>query len=35
MNHLNIVLKDGLQEQKDYIFVSEEIWQIFTKYEHF
>ncbi len=33
-NHLNIRLKNGLQEQKDFFFLTEEMWQIFAKYDH-
>ena len=33
-DHLNIRLKNGLQEEKDFIFLTEEMWQIFAKYDH-
>lgn len=34
LEHLNIRLKNGLQEEKDFIFLTEEMWQIFSKYDH-
>ena len=30
-NNYNVALKSGLQEGKDYIFLSEELWEIITR----